>query len=396
MTSAVLLILARIVFAYINLSSNLSSWIFSLIYQVGCLGVVPFLMYRFMIGKDVKELCFDTRISTKLHYSAYVIAFALGFLVFFLNSAVSSLWYVFLQTIGYTYASGAGTIFSSPEVLIFEILCTCMLPAIFEEFMHRGVLLGALDNLKSDRLKIAIVAIFFGLVHQNIAQLIPTMVGGFVMAILAVKGRSILPGAIIHFMNNFLVIMVTYNAQMNNSFDTLYNNFYSFYGSNIIVLVALSVLAVAVTYWLINRYIIVTRKDRVSQEWASPELVLEKTKAKEQNRQQGRFIWQSNQQPREASRDAYSVESKDGEFYDIFNTTGSVEIKEQPPEQKTYEFVVNIGDNNNGIAEEENNFPEPQMPKGIKNKIFDYGYLAITAFLTVGVTVMTFIWGLLR
>ncbi len=418
-TSVFTLLLSRILFSFVNLSSNVLDWLFSFIYQVVCLGVIPVVMYKLMISKDTKVMLSDTRVSVKLHPHSWIIAVALGFLVFFLNSLVSSLWYNLMIALGYTYTSGVGTIFSSPEVLIFEIIMTCMLPAIFEEFVDRGILLGAIDNIKSDRLKIAIVTIFFGLVHQNIAQFIPTMLGGVVMAYLAVKGRSILPGVIIHFMNNFFVTMATYNSQVGNAMDDLYNAFYSFYGANIITVGACTILAIALLVWLLKKFTALNHQTRASQEWVAP--VLEQEKPAEKQRT---FMWHKPINPTTPPTNV----GRDGEFYDVFGSQNNTQLQHNSEPKKPIQSfdddfnknytsaevdysLHNANDSYVTITEANSTlpnsaeistetpapqFPEPTAPKGIKAWFFEYGFLIIGALVAAATTISTFIWGLLR
>ncbi|MFI3229500.1 MAG: type II CAAX endopeptidase family protein [Bacillota bacterium] len=412
------LLAARILFSFFNLSDNILNWLFSFIYQLFCLGVLPIVMYKLMISKDTKTLLKDARVSTKLHPRSWLVVVALGLMVFFFNSLISSIWYTFMQSVGYTYTSGAGTIYSSPEVLIFEIILTCMFPAIFEEFVDRGILLGALDNLKSDRLKIAIVTIFFGLVHQNIAQFIPTMLGGLIMAYLAVKGRSILPGVIIHFMNNFFVVMVSYNSQKGNALDELYNSFYSFYGANIITIAACSVLAIAITVWLLKKFTALNYSYRAKQEWVAPLPVQVKPAPTQRT-----FMWQKPNTPSAPS----TTDSRDGEFFDVFGSTKSTASQEPivqvPP--KVEQSFDDIFNQNYTAAEVEYDiqptadsyvtvvkkqidaapqvsqesvpeFPAPQSAKGLRAWFFDYGFLIIGAVMAFTTTISSFIWGLLR
>ena len=52
LTCLVSLTAARLVFGFINLSDNLSNWLFSLVMQCGLMGLMPFLMYRIISPKD--------------------------------------------------------------------------------------------------------------------------------------------------------------------------------------------------------------------------------------------------------------------------------------------------------------------------------------------------------
>ena len=83
-------------------------------------------------------------------------------MVFYINIGASTVWYILLRSLGFTYPSNVGTIYSSPEVLIFELLATAVLPAIFEELIDRGLLLAVLENEKNDKKVVLIIGIMFG------------------------------------------------------------------------------------------------------------------------------------------------------------------------------------------------------------------------------------------
>jgi membrane protease YdiL (CAAX protease family) len=235
--------IVRILFMFLNLSDNLASWLFSGIFQGLFLGLLPYLLYRSWIARDKGSYASDLRLNTKIHPASYPMAIGIGFLTFFINLGISVVWYMILTLSGYHYPNGADTIYSSPEVLIFELLATAVLPAIFEELINRGLLLAALDQQKNDRRTILIIGIFFGFLHQNVAQLGPTVFGGLVMAYMAVKCNNILPGMIVHFMNNALSILVSYGQQKGNAIGTVYNLFLSYVSNRFLLMVAVWIAA---------------------------------------------------------------------------------------------------------------------------------------------------------
>ena len=247
LTSIVSLQLARMLFSFVNLSDNVSSWLFSTIMQCFCLGVLPYLLYRTWVAGSNTDFVRDVRLNKRISPVSYLLAIAVGLLGYVVNIGASTVSYTTLQLLGYTYTVGGGTIYSGPEVLILEIVTGAMFPAFFEEITNRGVLLAALDNEKSDRVKILFMGVFFGAFHQNVPQFFPTMIIGIIIAYMAVKSQSILPGMIVHFINNFVITLSSYGSQTGSPIGQITNFVSSFVYSNVIVLA----LSVAVAVWLI-------------------------------------------------------------------------------------------------------------------------------------------------
>ena len=246
LTSIVGLQVIRLLFSYLNLSDNLSSWLFSTAIQCVCLGVVPYVLYRTWVAGSNADFVRDVRLNTRISPVSYLLAIAVGLLGYVINIGASTVSYTALQLLGYTYAVGGGTIYSGPEVLILEIVTGAMFPAFFEEITNRGVLLAALDNEKSDRVKIIFMGVFFGVFHQNVPQFFPTMIIGVIIAYMAVKSQSILPGMIVHFINNFVITLSSYGSQTGSPIGQITNFVSSFVYSNVIVLAV----SVAIAVWL--------------------------------------------------------------------------------------------------------------------------------------------------
>lgn len=246
LTSIVGLQVIRLLFSYLNLSDNLSSWLFSTAIQCVCLGVVPYVLYRTWIAGSNADFVRDVRLNKRISPVSYLLAIAVGLLGYVINIGASTVSYTALQLLGYTYAVGGGTIYSGPEVLILEIVTGAMFPAFFEEITNRGVLLAALDNEKSDRVKIIFMGVFFGVFHQNVPQFFPTMIIGVIIAYMAVKSQSILPGMIVHFINNFVITLSSYGSQTGSPIGQITNFVSSFVYSNVIVLAV----SVAIAVWL--------------------------------------------------------------------------------------------------------------------------------------------------
>lgn len=237
LAALVSLTLARLIFGFVNLSDNLSNWLFSVVMQCGFMGLMPYLMIKFISPKDAGFRDSVYLKASHLKPVTYLYAVAIGLLGFVLNVGVSSLSYTFWEATGYVSVSSSGTVYSGIEVLILEVITGSMMPAVFEEITHRGVLQGALEEQGvPDGAKVFVMALFFGLGHQNILQLIPTFVIGLIISYMAVKCRSIVPGMIVHFMNNFIITFFDYAEQVGLGIAYAYNVFVNFMFSSLFVL----------------------------------------------------------------------------------------------------------------------------------------------------------------
>ena len=243
--------ISRILVGFVNLGDNITGWIFSFIMQCLFLGLFPYLMYRGLVSKDKGAFVKEVKLNAKLKPKVYLLAVAIGICVYLLNLGVSTVWYLILTLSGYGYVLGGGVLFTSPEVLIFEIITSSMLPAFFEELTDRGLLLAALEDVKSDIAKVLVMGLFFGACHQNVAQFGPTMVAGMIISYVAIKSGSIVPGMIIHFINNFFVLMGNYADQVDNFVTQIINFVNGFIYSNTIIVILIALVAAwAIIYLL--------------------------------------------------------------------------------------------------------------------------------------------------
>ena len=255
------LMLVRAISSLLPLSDNVGSWVFSFLIQVVFMGIIPVVMYRFLISSNFKEFLVDFRVNHKIPPVAYVMAIVIGLSVSVLNTGTSVIWAMILEGVGYQYLNGVGTLYRTPEILIMEIITTCMFPAIFEELTDRGLFL-AVFNKESDKFKILFVGICFGILHQNIPQLVPAAVGGIIITYLAVKSGSIIPGMIVHFIINFTIVISEYAEQTGGWLASTISSFESAVYSNIITLFLVFVASIFLTQYLLKQFKIVNLKSR--------------------------------------------------------------------------------------------------------------------------------------
>jgi membrane protease YdiL (CAAX protease family) len=85
---------------------------------------------------------------------------------------------------------------------IFSIVTVIVAAPILEEFFFRGVILNGLLKNYSPQKAIIVSAAIFGIAHFNPWQAIPAFLGGLIMGWMYWKTNSIIPGMILHFVNN--------------------------------------------------------------------------------------------------------------------------------------------------------------------------------------------------
>lgn len=116
-----------------------------------------------------------------------------------------------LQNVGFTVGS-AVSIETFGDYLI-NVVSLSLFPAVCEEFLFRSLFIYALYKVGGDGDEIKtslLIGIVFALYHKNLAQLIYQFAYGFALSMLALKSGSVIPGMIMHAMNNFIILTVTY------------------------------------------------------------------------------------------------------------------------------------------------------------------------------------------
>ena len=90
------------------------------------------------------------------------------------------------------------------------VLLIAILPAICEEMMFRGYIFSALRTGVKPVKAIIISAIIFGAYHMSAAKFLTTAVLGGLICCMTYRSGSILPGMLMHLLNNFLSCFATF------------------------------------------------------------------------------------------------------------------------------------------------------------------------------------------
>ena len=93
----------------------------------------------------------------------------------------------------------------------FVVYCItfALLPAVFEELFFRGILLKSLSNAGKVS-AVLLTSLSFALYHCSAVQFLYQFLFGIAFAVLAICSKSTIPCVITHFVNNFVVLLLTY------------------------------------------------------------------------------------------------------------------------------------------------------------------------------------------
>ncbi len=152
----------------------------------------------------VKGIGADKKITGNMVFYSVLVSFAC--LVFFGN--LTDVFISFLEMCGYSSILGSLEIDNFGIYLVY-VLTACTAPAICEEFLFRGVIAS---GLKERGFKVALFAssIIFTLMHGNPEQTVHQFIIGYVIGLIFLKTGNIWIGVIIHFINNFTAVTMSY------------------------------------------------------------------------------------------------------------------------------------------------------------------------------------------
>lgn len=114
---------------------------------------------------------------------------------------------------------------SSVPAILLSYLTIAVMPACVEEFAFRGVIMGSLRKY-SDALALIVSSAMFAMMHGNFVQIPFTFCGGLVFGYIAIKSNSLLPGIIVHFLNNAISVTIdilsSYHVMSDNMLNVLF------------------------------------------------------------------------------------------------------------------------------------------------------------------------------
>lgn len=216
-------------FVGIRIASNLGAFdgmndlvadlVSTLIIQIGILFLLPFTMYVLMTKQKPKQMFNDFGYK-KINAKAVLICFAIGILVYILNIFVANFFSIIIHLSGFNFGTSSGSLpYQTFPQFLLGLFSVAVLPALCEEFLHRGMLLRGTAGTIGYKKAIILSSIMFGLMHLNIQQVFYATILGLLMGLLVTLTRSIVPSIIVHFCNNAINVYMSY-AEANGYFGS--------------------------------------------------------------------------------------------------------------------------------------------------------------------------------
>ncbi|MDR3021481.1 MAG: CPBP family intramembrane metalloprotease [Clostridiales bacterium] len=203
------LLILRTVFSFVsiagvNLGANngyVADLFFSLLMQIGILFLMPLFIFKFVLKKSTLQVFLFSNIR-KTSIKNIIISVALGICFFIVTIAVSTIWQIFLSSLGYRSSTSSDADSVNGWWFFLSIFTVAVLPGFCEEFALRGGFLTTIDSVYNRTSVLIVGGIAFGLFHQFIGQVFFTAVGGVFLVYITLLTKSIWPSVIVHFINN--------------------------------------------------------------------------------------------------------------------------------------------------------------------------------------------------
>lgn len=156
----------------------------------------------------------------KCHPKYYLIGVLIIFGMLFSLSWVNGSVIKLFELMGYTRRNSPLPDMTGWKV-IPVLICVAVIPAITEEILFRGMLLNNLEDGAGSVRTVFIVGFCFSLYHCSVEQTVYQFICGCLFALLTVRARAVTPAVVIHFINNALIIILTWCGLIDPATDEL-------------------------------------------------------------------------------------------------------------------------------------------------------------------------------
>lgn len=131
---------------------------------------------------------------------------------------------------------------SQPAVAL--ILVVALMPAIGEELLFRGFVMGTLKNKCTGVIAVLITTLLFAAYHMSLIKMFTIGIIGFGLTYAAYKSGSIVTSMCVHFLNNLLSVLITkYPKQMQHVLPVLFKE--SLSASDLLLMIAVILICAA-------------------------------------------------------------------------------------------------------------------------------------------------------
>ncbi len=190
-------------FYYIGLTSSVFSYIFNILLDVS------FIMTVYVVAKN-KKINTIKQLKVKKAPNILTIFVCLGISVvcIFGFSGVTNCFLEVLYRIGYSPVS-EDIVISNVWIYILYTITICVIPAICEEILFRGLMFTGLKKI-STAVGVFGSAFIFMIIHGSPDQTVHQFLLGIVLALAFMITNNLWVSIIIHFFNNFIAVTLAF------------------------------------------------------------------------------------------------------------------------------------------------------------------------------------------
>lgn len=207
------------VFLYNRLDTS-SILLLNIVISIISLFLVSFF-YCWFSKTDLGEVIKVKWVKLELALPLIFIAIAISFTADYLTDIIQNNFSIF----GIKNSVDLSTESSTPFESFLNIVSVCVIPALVEEFLFRGIVLGKL-RFFGESFALFMSSMLFALMHGNIIQIPFAFIVGLSLAFITIKTNSILPCIIVHFLINFRSVFVSILLDNNLVAENILNNVY--------------------------------------------------------------------------------------------------------------------------------------------------------------------------
>lgn len=190
-------------FYYIGLTSSVFSYVFNILLDVS------FIMTVYVVAKN-KKINTIKQLKVKKAPNILTIFVCLGISVvcIFGFSGVTNCFLEVLYRIGYSPAS-EDIVISNVWIYILYTITICVIPAICEEILFRGLMFTGLKKI-STTVGVFGSAFIFMIIHGSPDQTVHQFLLGIVLALAFMITNNLWVSILIHFFNNFIAVTLAF------------------------------------------------------------------------------------------------------------------------------------------------------------------------------------------
>lgn len=154
-----------------------------------------------------------TKLNGKINNKQIGLIFLMSIFSIMAFLPLSNIFLDILSRIGYKISLPLPETDTNFGILMLSLLLLAVFPAFSEEILMRGVVLNAATQKRNYSYAIVITAGMFSLMHGNAVQTVHQFLLGMVLAYLVIVSKSLWSAILLHFLNNFLSIVL--NSPLN-------------------------------------------------------------------------------------------------------------------------------------------------------------------------------------